>query len=76
MRFKLRRNVDLPQPDGPMSAQDLAGAELQRRIVQSVVVAVVDVHVTRGKDRLPVFLLTHSAVILFARALPATREPR
>ena len=39
IRFRIRRNVDLPQPDGPMSAVTWFGSHLERDAFEHLVVA-------------------------------------
>ena len=43
MRFRQRRNVDLPQPEGPMSAVMFAVGHADRNIGQRLVIAVEEV---------------------------------
>ena len=47
MRLMQRRNVDLPQPDGPIKRRHGALRNVEIDIVQRVLVAVVDVDVAR-----------------------------
>ena len=39
IRLRMRRNVDLPQPDGPDERGDLAGRHQQRHLLEHLVVA-------------------------------------
>ncbi len=56
MRFRVRSKVDLPQPDGPISAVTLLVATSSDDVVQSVVLAVIeiqlgDLHAQRSLGR-------------------------
>ena len=45
MRLSVRRNVDLPQPDGPMKAVTVRGSIVERDVFDGLELAVVDVEV-------------------------------
>ena len=45
MRFRFRRKVDLPQPEGPISAVTLLVGELERNVVQRLEFSVKEIDV-------------------------------
>ena len=45
IRLSVRRNVDLPQPDGPMNAVTERGSTVMRDVLDRLEAAVVDVEV-------------------------------
>ena len=49
MRLKMRSSVDLPQPDGPMSAVTCFSGDVDADALQRLEAAVVEVEVARGR---------------------------
>jgi hypothetical protein len=65
MRFRQRRSVDLPQPEGPMKAVTIFSPDVHGDVVQDVVVPVAQVDVLQLDGRRPV------PAAAGARALPS-----
>ncbi len=47
MRLRQRKNVDLPQPDGPIMRQHLIAPDVEAHVLDCVLVAVMNVHTAR-----------------------------
>ena len=79
IRFRQRRKVDLPQPDGPMKAVTVLSRISTSTSLQRMVVAIIHLHVARGDlgligyPRLSPPVACHS---WFAPVLPAAFEFR
>ena len=50
IRFSVRRNVLLPQPDGPMNAVTWFGVDADRDVLERALRAVVEVQVLRRRS--------------------------
>ncbi len=46
MRFRQRRNVDLPQPEGPIERDDLVAAHVQAHRMDGMFFPIINIHLT------------------------------